>query len=227
MAPETLADLPYAASLSPHQGPLAAGTDYDGVHFDGLDLAAPRGASSRFMECAVTKVTVQDGRFRLARFSDVWLSDVRLTATELTETAWTDAVWSGCVAAGVTMDAAELRRVTFRHCKLDGANLRGATLVDVSFADCLLRDVDFGGATLRRCTFPSSQLRATDFSNVTLEQVDLRGAELGLIITPGALRGATITTGQLAELAPVLAEHAGIEVAEPRPNAQDSALRRA
>ena len=95
MAPETLADLPYAASLSPHQGPLAADTDYDGVHFDGLDLAAPRGAASRFMECAFTKVTVQDGRFRRARFNDVWLSGVRLTATELTETAWTDAIWSG------------------------------------------------------------------------------------------------------------------------------------
>jgi uncharacterized protein YjbI with pentapeptide repeats len=215
MAPESLADLPYAATLSPHPGPLAADTDYDGAHFDGLDLAGPRGASSRFMECAFTRVTIQDGRFRLARFNDVWLSDVRLTATELTETSWTDAILFGCVAAGVTLDAAELRRVTLRNCKLDGVNLRSATLTDVTFVDCLLRDVDFGGATLLRCTFPGSQLRATDFSHVTLEQVDLRGAELGLIITQGALRGATITAGQLAELAPVLAEHAGIEVADP------------
>jgi uncharacterized protein YjbI with pentapeptide repeats len=215
MPTETLADLPWAATLSPHPGPLAADMDYDGAHFDGLDLAAPRGASSRFMECAFTRVTIQDGRFRLARFNDVWLSDVRLTATELTETSWTDAILSGCVAAGVTMDAAELRRVTLRNCKLDGVNLRSATLTDVTFVDCLLRDVDFGGATLLRCTFPGSQLRAADFSHVTLERVDLRGAELGLIITPGALRGATISPGQLAELAPVLAEHAGIEVADP------------
>ncbi len=215
MAPETLADLPYAATLSPHEGPLAADTDYDGAHFDGLDLAGPRGANSRFMECAFTHVTVQDGRFRLSRFNDVWLSDIRLTATEMTETAWTDAFLAGCVAAGVTADAAELRRVRLRNCKLDGVNLRSATLIDVSFEDCLLRDVDFGGATLRRCTFPGSQLRATDFSHVTLEKVDLRGAELGLIITPDALRGATIAPGQLAELAPVLAEHAGITVADP------------
>ena len=215
MAPQTLADLPYAATLSPHPGPLAADTDYDGAHFDGLDLAAPRGGGSRFMECAFTRVTVQDGRFRLARFNDVWLSDVRLTATELTETSWTDAILAGCVAAGVTADAAQLRRVTFRNCKLDGVNLRSATLAEVSFVDCLLRDVDFGSATLRRCAFPGSQLRDADFSHVTLEQVDLRGAELGLIITPGALRGATISSGQLAELAPVLAEQAGIEVADP------------
>jgi uncharacterized protein YjbI with pentapeptide repeats len=215
MAPETLADLPYAATLSPHDGPLAPDTDYDGAHFDGLDLAAPRGAGSRFLECAFTRVTVQDGRFRLARFNDVWLSEARLTATELTETAWTDAILAGCVAAGVTADAAQLRRVTFRNCKLDGVNLRAATLIEVSFVDCLLRDVDFGAATLRRCTFPGTQLHAADFSHVTLEQVDLRGAELGLIITPGALRGATISPGQLAELAPLLAEQAGLVIADP------------
>ncbi len=46
MAPQTLADLPYAATLSPHPGPLAADTDYDGAHFDGLDLAAPRGGAA-------------------------------------------------------------------------------------------------------------------------------------------------------------------------------------
>jgi uncharacterized protein YjbI with pentapeptide repeats len=213
MAPETLADLPYAATLSPHRGPLAAGTDYDGAHFDRLDLAAPQAGGSHFMECALTGVTVQQGRFRLARFTDVWLSGVRLTATELTGTTWSHAILAGCVAAGVTMDAAQLRRVTFRNCKLDGVNLRGARLAEVSFTGCLLRDVDFAGATLHRCTFPGSQLREADFSHVSLEQVDLRGAELGLVITPGALRGATISPGQLAQLAPVLAEHAGIEVA--------------
>ena len=42
--------------------------------------------------------------------------------------------------------------------------------------------------------------------------MDLRGAELGIIITPGSLKGATITAAQLAELAPLLAEHAGITV---------------
>jgi uncharacterized protein YjbI with pentapeptide repeats len=215
MAPESLADLSYAATLSPYEGTLAADTDYEGAHFDGLDLVAPRARGSRFLECAFTRVAIQDGQLRLARLSDVWLSEVRLTATELTETSWVDATLVGCVAAGVTADAARLRRVTFRNCKLDGVNFRSATLTEVSFADCLLRDVDFGGATLLHCTFPGSQLRETDFSRVTLEQVDLRGAELGLILTPGALRGATISSGQLAEVAPVLAEHAGITVADP------------
>jgi uncharacterized protein YjbI with pentapeptide repeats len=208
-----LADLPYASTLRPHQGELAPDEDYEGVHFDGLDLDVPRAPGSRFMECAFTQVTMQDGRLRRARFNDVWLRGVRLTATELSDSNWIDATIIGSVAAGVVAHGSRLRQVTFRGCKLHGVNLRAATLTEVIFEDCMLREVDFGGATLRRCRFPGSQLHETDFSQVTLDKVDLRGAELGIIITPGALSGATITPVQLAELAPLLAEHAGITVA--------------
>ncbi|MGH3068716.1 MAG: pentapeptide repeat-containing protein [Streptosporangiaceae bacterium] len=213
MPRDRLADLPYAGTLKSHQGDLAADEDYEGVHFDGLDLDAPRAPGSRFMECAFTQVTVQDGRLRRARFNDVWLRGVRLTATELSDSNWIEATIIGSVAAGVVAHGSRLRRVTFRGCKLHGVNFRAATLTEVTFEDCMLREVDFGGATLRRCQFPGSQLHETDFSQVTLDKVDLRGAELGIIITPGALSGATITPAQLAELAPLLAEHAGITVA--------------
>ena len=212
MSRDRLADLPYAGTLKPHQGDLAADEDYERAHFDGLDLDAPRALGSRFLECAFTEVTMQDGRLRRARFSDVWLRGVRLTATELTDSNWIDATIIGSMAAGVTAHGSRLRRVTFRGCKLHGVNFRASTLTEVKFEDCMLREVDFGGATLRRCQFPGSQLRETDFSQVTLDKVDLRGAELGIIMTPGALRGATITPAQLLELAPLLAEHAGITV---------------
>lgn len=213
MPRDHLADLPYASTLRPHQGELGPDEDYEGVHFDGLDLDAPRAPGSRFMECAFTQVTMQDGRLRRARFNDVWLRGVRLTATELSDSNWIDATIIGSVAAGVVAHGSRLRQVTFRGCKLHGVNFRAATLTEVIFEDCMLREVDFGGATLRRCQFPGSQLHETDFSQVTLDKVDLRGAELGIIITPGALSGATITPVQLAELAPLLAEHAGITVA--------------
>ncbi|MGH3421238.1 MAG: pentapeptide repeat-containing protein [Streptosporangiaceae bacterium] len=210
---DRLADLPYVSALTPHQGDLAANEDYEGAHFDKLEFDAPRAPGSRFLECAFTQVTVQDGRLRRARFNDVWLRGVRLTATELSDSNWIEATIIGSVAAGVVAHGSRLRRVTFRGCKLHGVNFRAATLTEVTFEDCMLREVDFGGATLRRCQFPGSQLHETDFSQVTLDKVDLRGAELGIIITPGALSGATITPVQLSELAPLLAEHAGITVA--------------
>jgi uncharacterized protein YjbI with pentapeptide repeats len=209
-----LADLPFAAALRAGPGKLAPAEDYDSVHFDQLDLTGPDASGSRFLDCAFTRVSIQDGRLRRARFTDVWLRDVRLISTTLAETSWVDAAVIGSVAAGVEAFGAQLRRVSLRGCKLDSVNFREAALVDVTFDNCVLRDVDFAGATLTRTAFRGSQLTMTNFARVTLDQVDLRGAELGLTIDPGCLRGAIVTVAQLGEIAPLLAESIGLIVTD-------------
>jgi len=214
---DELADLPFAAALRAHGGDLAPGEVYDCAHFDGLDLGGPEAPRSRFLECAFTKVSIQDGQLRRARFTDVWLRDVRLISTTLAESSWLDAAIIGSIAAGVEAFGAELRRVVFRGCKLTSVNFRDATLTDVSFEDCVLGDVDFAGATLTRTAFPGSRLTATSFTRVTLDQADLRGAELGIIIDPMCLRGAIVTSAQLAEMAPLLAESLGLIVDDEQP----------
>ncbi len=212
MGPRELADLPYAAALGPHKGGLTAGGDYDTVHFDQLALDNPDASNARFLECAFTRVSVQGGRLRRSRFSDVWLRDVHLTLTDLAETHWTDATFIGGVAAGVKAFGAKLQRVAFKGCKLDSVNFRDAELTDVTFDNCLLRDVDFARATLSRTRFPGSRLSGTDFTGVTMDKVDLRGAELGIIIGPESLRGAIISTAQLIDVAPLLAQGMGLEI---------------
>ena len=81
-----LADLPFAAALTPHRGGLAAGEVDDGVHFDQLSFDELSAASSRFIECAFTGVSLAGGQLRKARFRDVWLRDVRLVGTGLAQT---------------------------------------------------------------------------------------------------------------------------------------------
>jgi uncharacterized protein YjbI with pentapeptide repeats len=71
------------------------------------------------------------------------------------------------------------------------------------------------GATLTRTVFTNSRLNQSDFTGVTLEHVDLRGAELGITIGPDSLRGAIITTAQLMDVAPLIAENLGITVDPP------------
>jgi len=209
-----LADLPFAAALRAGPGGLAPAEDYDGAHFDQLDLTGPDASGSRFLDCAFTRVSVQDGRLRRARFTDVWLRDVRLMSTTLAETNWVDAAVIGSVAAGVEAFGARLRRVSLRGCKLDSVNLREAVLVDVTFENCVLRDVDFAGAKMTRTAFRGSQLITANFARVTLDQVDLRGAELGITVDPTCLRGAIVTTAQLMDLAPLLAGSIGLTVAD-------------
>jgi uncharacterized protein YjbI with pentapeptide repeats len=210
--PRELADLPYAAALTLHEGELEADGDYDTVRFDQADLDDPDASSARFIECAFTRVSFQGGRFRRSRFTDVWLKDVRMTLSDLAETQWADATFVGGVIAGIQAFGARLDRVMFAGCKLDSVNFRDAELTEVTFQDCLLRDVDFAGATLRRTAFTGSRLSGVDFSRASLDRVDLRGSELGLIVGPDPLRGAIISTGQLAVIAPALAESLGIVV---------------
>jgi uncharacterized protein YjbI with pentapeptide repeats len=214
MISRDLAGIPFAASLTRHRGTLAPDADYDGVHFDGLSLDEPRAASSRFIECAVTGVTFQGGRLTKARFRDVWLRDVRLVATGLGETEWADVTMTESVAAGAELFGAQLRRVTLRGCKLDSVNFRGAELTEVIFDGCELLDVDFKDATLTRTAFPGSRLARTDLTGVRMDATDLRDAELGIIIGPDSLRGATIGVAQLVHLAPVLAQTMGLTVSD-------------
>lgn len=211
---QELADLPFASVLEPHAGGLGRGADYDGVHFDQLSLDEPGAPGATFIECAFTGVSVQGGRLQQARLRDVLLRDVRLVATSLGESHWSDVAVADSLAAGAELFGSQLRRVTFRRCKLDSVNVRGAALTEVTFRDCELSDVDFAGATLTRCAFPGSRLTRADFSRVTMDRTDLRDAELGLIIDQNSLRGAIVSTAQLVQVAPVLAQTMGITVSD-------------
>jgi uncharacterized protein YjbI with pentapeptide repeats len=213
MPERELADLPFASGLTPPPGgPLMAEGSYDTVHFDHLDFDRPSASGSRFLECAFTRVSFDGGQLRRGQFSQVWLRDFRIVGTSLIETGWLDATLIAGVAAGVEAFGARLRRVEFHDCKLDSVNFREAVLTEVVFDHCVLRDVDFGGAKLTRTSFAGSKLAETSFRQVTLDQVDLRGAELGITVDPGSLRGAIVSSGQLAAMAPLLAEAIGITV---------------
>jgi uncharacterized protein YjbI with pentapeptide repeats len=212
VAAQEIADLPYASALRPHRGGLAAGEEYDAAHFDQFAFDDPEAHNAVFLECAFTQVSVQGGRFRRARFSDVWFRDLRLMATDLAETSWVDATFIGGVIAGVEAFGATLRRAEFHGCKLDSVNFRDAALTEVSFDNCLLRDVDFTGATIARTVFTQSRLSKANFSKASMQDVDLRGAELDIIAAPDSLRGAIISGAQLTGIAPALAESLGIIV---------------
>jgi uncharacterized protein YjbI with pentapeptide repeats len=206
-----LADLPYAAALTRDDVELD-GSDFDMVLFEDAEFDGPRAANTRFLECAFRRVSISDGKLQRSSLRGVWARDLRLTSTSLAESHWHEVIMLGSALAGVEVFSAELRNVVFSGCKLDAVNFRASRLTEVVFENCVLRDADFAGATLKRCSFPGSQLVRADLSKVTMDRTDLRTAELGLIIDADSLRGAIISSGQLAYVAPVLAQTLGIEI---------------
>ncbi|WP_030684129.1 pentapeptide repeat-containing protein [Streptomyces sp. NRRL B-1347] len=212
-APRDLADLPYAHRLDVFAGELERDGDHESVHFDGGTFADLDGGGTAFLECAFSAVAFEGGRYRRARFNDVWAHQTRWVGVDLAETQWTDCEVGAGLLAGVELHGSRLRRVVFHQCKFDSVNLRAAGLRDVTFVDCLLRDVDFSGARLAGVAFPGSTLERVRFDNVTVDRADLSGAAaLGIASGFASLRGATISGLQLVELAPVLAATLGLDV---------------
>ncbi|MFE6686059.1 pentapeptide repeat-containing protein [Streptomyces sp. NPDC057743] len=208
-----LAALPYAHHLEPFTGELEQAGAYEWLHFDGSAFPDAEAGSSLFSQSAFSSATFDRGRLRRSRFDEVWLHTVRMVGTRLAESTWLDSECIASVFAGTEIHGSEMRRIVFHQCKFDSVNLRATSLKDVVFVDCLLRDVDFGGAQLTDVSFPGSTLDRARFDRATLTRVDLREATaLGIASGIGALSGATISTAQLFDLAPVLAQHIGLTV---------------
>jgi uncharacterized protein YjbI with pentapeptide repeats len=200
--------------LIPFEGDLEPDGDYEGLRFAEATFDETVAGGCHFLDCSFVRTSFSGGRLRKSRFTDVFMREVRFVATDLAETGWQDTTLDGCALAGVQAFSAALRRVTVRGGKLDSANFRSAIFTDVTFEDCVLNEADFGGATLLRVSFAGCTLTGADFTKAACTEVDLRGARLGITAGWESLHGVTIDSVQLVTLAPYLARHLGIIVAD-------------
>lgn len=175
-------------------GGTTSGCVFEDVVADEFSIATSRVSESRFTQTGVTL-------FRMARsvLRDVEFNGGRLGAVEAYDVAG--------------------RSVSFRSCRLNYLNLRGSRLTDIAFSDCQIDELDLGQARVERMSFSDSRIGTLSMHNATLKDVDLRGADLNAVNGAESLKGATISTQQLLDLAPQLARELGIHVAEPSPHA--------
>jgi uncharacterized protein YjbI with pentapeptide repeats len=192
---------------------LTAQTDYDAQVLTG-DLSGQSGEGSRFLECTFQRCDLSQVRLGRTRFGDTGWYAVHGASVDLSESTWLDCAVQGARLGAVQLYGAELRRVRFEGCKIEYLNLRGATLVDCQLVDCQLVEPDFAEATFTRVSFDGSRLVAPDFARARLSEVDLSGAKLTGPRGVTGLRGATISSAQLLDLAPDFAAELGVVVAE-------------
>ncbi|MEU4926328.1 pentapeptide repeat-containing protein [Streptomyces yokosukanensis] len=187
--------------------------DYDGLEFRDTDLTGQDGVGARFMDCVLTGCALDGTALGRARILDSVLTGPRGVGTQLAESTFRDVEVIDARLGGTQLHGAVLERVVIRGGKIDFLNLREARLKDVVFESCVLVEPDFAGASLERVEFVDCALREADFGSATLKDVDLRGAApLEIVRGLDRLSGAVISTGQLLDLAPVLAAELGIRV---------------
>ncbi|MFN8518082.1 MAG: pentapeptide repeat-containing protein [Chloroflexota bacterium] len=168
-----------------------------------------------------------DAILRSARVVDSHVQDGFATALPASRSAWRGVRLERMRIGSAELFDTDLVSVALRASKVDDLNARGARWTDVLLEDCVVATLDLAGATLRRIAFQRCRIGTLEVSGTTCTHVDLRTTSIGHVNGLEGLRGATIDTGQLIELAPALARNLGIVVADPEPLVRDAGSRAA
>ncbi|MFC2472845.1 MAG: pentapeptide repeat-containing protein, partial [Actinomyces sp.] len=75
-------------------------------------------------------------------------------------------------------------------------------------------ELDLSGIDAQRVHFEDCRVGTLRLHGGSLRDVDLRGLEMRTVSGVGSLAGATVSSGQLSELAPLLTQHLGLRVTD-------------
>lgn len=182
------------------------GVDYSEVAQPELDLAGAHLDGVRLGSIRVDRANLKGCEFR-----EVAIAHADLPVVSAARLGWTDVLVTGRLGAFDASDG-HLRSVRFVGCKLGYLNLRSTELLDIAFVDCVVDTLDLGNAKARRIALEDTRIRELDVRHAQLRDVDLRRADLEIVIGLEWLRGATISPLQLGLFAPLLAAQAGLIV---------------
>ncbi len=183
------------------------GLSFRDLRVDALDLE-----SADLALCRVDGVRAAEVSLRYATVAESAWSGWDVPILRTARASWRDLEIDGTRSGSVEAYESTWKGVHFVNCRLGFVNLRGAHLQDVAFTDCTIDELDLGQAKLTRFAAPGSRISQLIVEQSTLQHVDLRGADLDGLAGISALRGATISSVQLQQLAPLLAADRGITV---------------
>jgi uncharacterized protein YjbI with pentapeptide repeats len=212
-APRLTAPRPRGLGSVPDADVVEGDDDLDAVEVSGLRADALSWTGRRRLGGSrVTGLSVGTWSAPAASFVDSVLDAVEVVSLDAAGSSWWNVEVTGSrVGSGALYDST-WRSVHASRCKLGYLNLRDAQLTDVVFSDCTIEELDLARATASRLAFPGSRIARIELTGSRLADVDLRDARVDDVGNLEGLRGASITTAQLLDLAPALAARLGIRV---------------
>lgn len=183
------------------------GLSFRDLRVDGLDLE-----SADLALCRLDGVRAPEVSLRYANVTESAWSGWDVPILRAARANWRDLEIEGTRSGSVEAYESTWNGVHFVNCRLGFVNLRGAHLQDVAFTDCTIDELDLGQSKITRFAAPGTRISQLIVEQATLQHVDLRGADLEGLAGLSALRGATISSLQLQQLAPLLAADRGISV---------------
>lgn len=191
---------------------LEAHESIEGLRFSDLDLSHRDLSGITIAESSLVEITAHQTDFRAASFLDTRFERLNAPIFQAPRSRLRDVEIDGSRIGSADCYDANWQSVHVSNSKLGFVNLRGAVLQDVLFTNCSIDELDLADATATRVAFVDCTLNSLDVTRAKLTDVDLRALDLRRIAGLEHLRGATMTSFQVAELAAMFAEQFGIRI---------------
>lgn len=203
---------------------LAAGEMAEDLDLVEADLSGGDLSALTLLSCRFSEVFANDTDLAAARLVDCRLERLSATYLHSPRSTWrTVELLDSRIGAWELYDA-DVESVLIEECRLGFTNLAGTTVRDLLIRATRIDELDLSGIDAQRVRFEDCQVGTLRLHGGSLSDVDLRGLEMTVISGVGSLTGATVSSGQLTELAPLLAQHLGLRV-EDRDHVQHATTR--
>ena len=191
---------------------LAAGEMVEDLELVEADLSGSDLSALTLLSCRFSEVFANDTDLAAARLVDCRLERLSATYLHSPRSTWrTVELVDSRIGAWELYDA-DVESLLIEDCRLGFTNLAGTALRDVLIRATRIDELDLTGIDAQRVRFEDCRVGTLRLHGGSLSDVDLRGLEMTVVNGVGSLAGATVSSGQLSELAPLLAQHLGLRV---------------
>lgn len=147
-----------------------------------------------------------------ATILDVDMADVRVASLSMRNAGIRRLRITGGRIGTLDLSGTRIDELELRDLRVDYLNLGGAKGTDILIADSTIRTLDMPQAQLVRVRFDACRSDEVDPRGLRATDVDLRGLDAVAFVDANGLRGTTLTTFQVQQLAPTMAAGVGIQV---------------
>ena len=169
-------------------------------------------AHSAITECALVEASVDRLDISGATLVDVDMADLRATTVAGRGARLRRVRIAGGRIGTLDLADAELDEVELRGIRIDYLSFGGGRVADLLVSACTIGTLDMPLARLSRVAFLDSRADEVDTRGLRAEHLDLRGLDAASYLDLASLRGATLSSPQVEQLALALAAALGIRV---------------
>lgn len=191
---------------------LSARNDFDRERLQAASTEGQRLPGLAFAECELIDWNANETDLQGSRFLQTRFEGLNAPVLLARRTSWREVELTSSRIGSAEWYDSDLAQVDIAHSKLGWLNFRATRMHDVHFRGCVVEELDLAGASLTRVAFSDTVINRLILTKSKLEHVDLRGVEFRAIEGLETLRGATLNSGQVADMGELFAEHLGVIV---------------